>query len=101
MKTGVIPISLIEENAPKGEIKSKLNEIIEFLNALDIKPKPAPVPLPAEWSQSRPSVDNGYRPKNPDEPSGYWLDPTNFLIKREAVPQGEIEKWEIEHAVAS
>lgn len=90
-------ITPIAEDAPKSEIKLKINEIVEYLNSLDIKPK-TPPPSPAPWSNSDIPVNHDYRPKNPEEPLGFWLDPINMLIKREAVPQADVEKWELKHS---
>ena len=91
-------ISPLPLESGKSAVKDKLNEIIEFLNSADLKPKVAPPPKPATWSQSTEKELGVWRPKDPTEPLGFWLDPNNFLQKREVVPTEAIEKWELEHS---
>lgn len=92
-------ISKITPEAGKSAVKEKINELIDFLNNADLKPKPQPVPKPAAWSQSSERTPGEWHPKNPDEPLGFWLDPQNIMQKREAVPAEAVEKWELEHTI--
>lgn len=82
-------------DATSNTVREKINEIIEVVNHGG---KPDPQPSPAPWSNTEPKVETGWRPKDPTNPTSFWLDPDNFMRSLAEVPPSEIEKWDIEHA---